>query len=213
MAGSAAVCRPHHSDLEPPECTPIQPCSAPPSCCHLYRTQGSSRRSRRRARCSTRIERFDPAVNAFCLVDAERALAAARASEARWQRGAPLGLLDGVPATIKDLILTRGWPTLRGSRAIARDQPWDEDAPATARLREHGAVLIGKTTTPEFGWKAVTDSPLTGITRNPWDLARTPGGSSGGAAAACALGMGALHVGTDGGGSIRIPAASPASSA
>ena len=153
-----------------------------------------------------RIERFDPTVNAFCLVDPDQALQAARGSEARWQRGEPCGLVDGVPATIKDLILTRGWPTLRGSRAIPREQAWDEDAPATARLREQGAVLIGKTTTPEFGWKAVTDSALTGITRNPWDIRQTPGGSSGGAAAACALGMGALHLGTDGGGSIRIPA-------
>jgi aspartyl-tRNA(Asn)/glutamyl-tRNA(Gln) amidotransferase subunit A len=153
-----------------------------------------------------RIERFQPAVNAFCLVDPQAALAAARAAETRWQRGTPQGLLDGVPTTIKDIILTRGWPTLRGSRAIDPGQPWEEDAPASARLREHGAVLLGKTTTPEFGWKAVTDSALTGITRNPWDLAMTPGGSSGGAAAACALGMGALHVGTDGGGSIRIPA-------
>ncbi len=153
-----------------------------------------------------RIERFDGAVNAFCLVDPERALAAARASEDRWQRGAATGLVDGVPTTIKDIVLTKDWPTLRGSKAVAKDQAWDEDAPATARLREQGAVLIGKTTTPEFGWKAVTDSPLTGITRNPWDMARTPGGSSGGAAAACALGMGALHIGTDGGGSIRVPA-------
>jgi aspartyl-tRNA(Asn)/glutamyl-tRNA(Gln) amidotransferase subunit A len=153
-----------------------------------------------------RIERFDPAVNAFCLVDRDQALQSARASEARWQRGEPAGVLDGIPATIKDLVLTRGWPTLRGSLAIARDQAWDDDAPATARLREQGAVLIGKTTTPEFGWKAVTDSALTGITRNPWDISKTPGGSSGGAAAACALGMGALHIGTDGGGSIRIPA-------
>ena len=153
-----------------------------------------------------RIERFDGAVNAFCVVDPERALESARASEDRWRRGAPAGLVDGVPATIKDVVLTAGWPTRRGSRAVARDQPWTEDAPATARLREQGAVLIGKTTTPEFGWKAVTDSPLTGITRNPWDLAKTPGGSSGGAAAACALGLGVLHVGTDGGGSIRIPA-------
>jgi aspartyl-tRNA(Asn)/glutamyl-tRNA(Gln) amidotransferase subunit A len=153
-----------------------------------------------------RIERFDGAINAFCLVDPEQALASARASEERWRRGAPAGLVDGVPATIKDVVLTRGWPTLRGSRAVAQGEPWDEDAPATARLREQGAVLIGKTTTPEFGWKAVTDSPLTGITRNPWDVAKTPGGSSGGAAAACALGLGALHVGTDGGGSIRIPA-------
>ena len=153
-----------------------------------------------------RIERFDPAVNAFCLIDPDQALRAARASEARWQRAEPCGLVDGVPATIKDVVLTKGWPTLRGSLATSREQPWDEDAPATARLREQGAVLIGKTTTPEFGWKAVTDSALTGITRNPWDTGKTPGGSSGGAAAACALGMGALHVGTDGGGSIRIPA-------
>jgi aspartyl-tRNA(Asn)/glutamyl-tRNA(Gln) amidotransferase subunit A len=153
-----------------------------------------------------RIERCDPEVNAFCLVDAERALAAARASEARWRKGEPCGVVDGVPATIKDLMLTRHWPTLRGSLAIEREQPWDEDAPASARLREQGAVLIGKTTTPEFGWKAVTDCALTGITRNPWDTGRTPGGSSGGAAVAAALGLGALHVGTDGGGSIRIPA-------
>jgi aspartyl-tRNA(Asn)/glutamyl-tRNA(Gln) amidotransferase subunit A len=153
-----------------------------------------------------RIERFDPIVNAFCLVDPDRALEAAQASEARWQRGEPCGLVDGVPVTIKDLVLTRGWPTLRGSMTTEREQPWNEDAPASARLREQGAVLIGKTTTPEFGWKAVTDSALTGITRNPWNTEKTPGGSSGGAAVACALGMGALHIGTDGGGSIRIPA-------
>jgi aspartyl-tRNA(Asn)/glutamyl-tRNA(Gln) amidotransferase subunit A len=154
-----------------------------------------------------RIERDNPAVNAFCLVDEPRAMAAARASETRWMRGEPQGLVDGVPASIKDLILTKGWPTLRGSRTISPNQPWEEDAPCVARLIEHGAVLLGKTTTPEFGWKGVTDSPLTGITRNPWDLSKTPGGSSGGAAAAAALGMGALHIGTDGGGSIRIPAA------
>ncbi len=154
-----------------------------------------------------RIERDNPAVNAFCLVDEPRAMAAARASEARWMRGASQGLVDGVPTSIKDLILTKGWPTLRGSLTISPDQPWDEDAPCVSRLIEHGAVLLGKTTTPEFGWKGVTDSPLTGITRNPWDLSKTPGGSSGGAAVAAALGMGALHIGTDGGGSIRIPAA------
>jgi aspartyl-tRNA(Asn)/glutamyl-tRNA(Gln) amidotransferase subunit A len=172
---------------------------------HLYRTGQLSPVETTRA-VLQRIERFDPAVNAFCLVDAERALATAQASEARWHKGEPHGLVDGVPATIKDLVLTRDWPTLRGSLAIARDQPWDEDAPATARLREQGAVLLGKTTTPEFGWKAVTDCALTGITRNPWDTSRTPGGSSGGAAVAAALGMGVLHVGSDGGGSIRIPA-------
>src|SRR6266853_590110 len=152
-----------------------------------------------------RIERLEPKLNAFVLVDAEGALAAARESEARWAKGAPKGLVDGVPTTIKDIVLTKGWPTLRGSRLTRRDQDWSEDAPAVARLREHGAVLLGKTTTPEFGWKGVTDSPLTGITRNPWNPAKTPGGSSGGAAAAVAAGMGPLAVGTDGGGSIRIP--------
>jgi aspartyl-tRNA(Asn)/glutamyl-tRNA(Gln) amidotransferase subunit A len=153
-----------------------------------------------------RIEEFDSCVNAFCVVDSASAIDAARESEVRWQRDEPIGLVDGVPATIKDLVLAAGWPTLRGSLATARDQDWSDDAPVTARLREHGAVLLGKTTTPEFGWKGVTDSALTGITRNPWDTGLTPGGSSGGAAAACALGLGALHIGTDGGGSIRIPA-------
>ncbi len=153
-----------------------------------------------------RIAARNGPVNAMTLVDGERALADARAAEARWQQGEPKGLLDGVPATIKDLVLTAGWPTLRGSRTVDPDQPWTVDAPATARLREAGAVLVGKTTTPEFGWKGVTDSPLAGITRNPWNRDRTPGGSSGGAAAAAALGFGALHIGTDGGGSIRIPA-------
>ena len=153
-----------------------------------------------------RIEAVGATYNAFCVLDAERALAAARESEARWAGGEPKGLVDGVPATVKDLILAKGWPTLRGSRAIDPDQAWDEDGPPVARLRAHGAVLLGKTTTPEFGWKGVTDSPLTGITRNPWNPELTPGGSSGGAAAACALGMGAIHIATDGGGSIRIPA-------
>jgi aspartyl-tRNA(Asn)/glutamyl-tRNA(Gln) amidotransferase subunit A len=153
-----------------------------------------------------RIRALDGRVNAFCFLDEEGALAAARASEARWHAGRPLGLVDGVPTSIKDLILVEGWPTLRGSTTVKRDQDWNEDAPAVARLKEHGAVLLGKTTTPEFGWKGVTDSALTGITRNPWNPERTPGGSSGGAAVAAALGMGALHIGTDGGGSIRIPA-------
>ncbi len=153
------------------------------------------------------IERHDPSLNAFVMVDAEGALEAAAESEERWRLEVPKGRLDGVPTSIKDLLLTNGWPTLRGSKAVSPDQPWTEDAPATARLKEHGAVLLGKTTTPEFGWKGVTDSPLTGITRNPWNPERTPGGSSGGAAVAVASGMGALAVGTDGGGSIRIPAA------
>ena len=152
-----------------------------------------------------RIGKLDPVLNAFCLVDEKQALEKASQSEKRWAKGSPRGLLDGVPVSIKDLLLTRGWPTLRGSKTIAPKGPWNDDAPAVARLREHGAVLLGKTTTPEFGWKGVTDSPLTGITRNPWNPKMTPGGSSGGGAAAVAAGMGPLTVGTDGGGSIRIP--------
>lgn len=151
-----------------------------------------------------RIEALNSRLIAFNLVS-DRALEEAKASEARWTAGQPRGLLDGVPVSIKDLILTRGWPTLRGSKTIDPKGPWNDDAPAVARLREHGAVLLGKTTTPEFGWKGVTDSALTGITRNPWNLDKTPGGSSGGAVAAVAAGMGPLAVGTDGGGSIRIP--------
>jgi aspartyl-tRNA(Asn)/glutamyl-tRNA(Gln) amidotransferase subunit A len=153
-----------------------------------------------------RIDKLNPQLRAFCHVAAEDALASARASEARWQQGRPCGPLDGVPTSIKDLILTRGWPTLRGSRTVDAAQAWDVDAPATARLREAGAVLLGKTSTPEFGCKGETNSPRTGITRNPWDLSKTPGGSSGGTAAAVAAGMGPLSVGTDGAGSVRIPA-------
>jgi aspartyl-tRNA(Asn)/glutamyl-tRNA(Gln) amidotransferase subunit A len=152
------------------------------------------------------IERLNGRYNAFCLIDGERALRDARASQARWLEGKAQSDIDGVPATVKDIILTKDWPTLRGSRTVEASQDWIEDAPAVARLREAGAVLLGKTTTPEFGWKAVCDSPLTGITRNPWDERKTSGGSSGGAAVAAALRMGCLHLGTDGGGSIRIPA-------
>jgi len=154
-----------------------------------------------------RIRSLDPRVNAFCLVDDDGALAAARASEQRWRSGEPRGELDGVPASVKDLLVTAGWPTRRGSRTTDPHAPADVDAPSVARLREANAVLLGKTTTPEFGWKGVTDSPLTGVTRNPWDHSRTSGGSSGGSAVAVALGMGALSLGTDGGGSVRIPAA------
>ncbi len=152
-----------------------------------------------------RIADLNPVLNCFNLIDAKSALESARSSEARWRKGAPIGTLDGVPASIKDLLLTRGWPTRRGSKTTDPAGPWNDDAPAVARLREHGAVLVGKTTTPEFGWKGVTDGPLTGITRNPWNQKKTPGGSSGGGAAAVASGMGPLTVGTDGGGSIRIP--------
>ncbi len=154
-----------------------------------------------------RLERYEGALNAFVLYDPESALASARASEARWQKGAPHGLLDGIPIALKDTLLTRGWPRLMGSRTIDPNQDWREDSPVTARLREAGALYFGKTTTPEFGWKAVTDSPLSGVTRNPWNLERSPGGSSGGSAAALLAGICPLAVGTDAGGSIRIPAA------
>lgn len=152
-----------------------------------------------------RIATYNNKLNVFCFIDEEGSIATAKESETRWLRGEPLGLMDGVPTTIKDLLLSRGWPTLRGSRTVDPHQPWTEDTPAVARLRAHGAIFLGKTTTPEFGWKGVTDSPLTGITRNPWNLELTPGGSSGGASVAAAAGMGQLHLGTDGGGSIRIP--------
>ncbi|GAA1904296.1 amidase [Streptantibioticus ferralitis] len=155
-----------------------------------------------------RVETVNGTVNAFCRVDEEGALEAAQASRERWRRGEPAGLVDGVPVSVKDILLQRGAPTLRGSRTIdPAAGTWDEDAPSVARLREHGAVFIGKTTTPEFGWKGVTDSPLHGVTRNPYDPRRTCGGSSGGSAAAVALGAGPLSLGTDGGGSVRIPAA------
>jgi aspartyl-tRNA(Asn)/glutamyl-tRNA(Gln) amidotransferase subunit A len=153
-----------------------------------------------------RLERYEGALNAFVLYDPEGAMAAARASEARWQKGAPQGLLDGIPVALKDTLLTRGWPRLMGSRTIDPIQAWPEDAPVPARLREAGAVFFGKTTTPEFGWKGATDSPLTGVTRNPWNLERTPGGSSGGSGVALLAGICPLAVGTDAGGSIRIPA-------
>jgi aspartyl-tRNA(Asn)/glutamyl-tRNA(Gln) amidotransferase subunit A len=154
-----------------------------------------------------RIERIEPKINAFCVVaEREATLALARQSEMRWREGRPQGELDGIPITVKDAILAKGWPTLKGSRSIDPAQPWNEDAPAVARLREHGAIVLGKTTTPEFGWKGVTDSPLSGITRNPWNLDLTPGGSSGGSAAALAAGIGHAAIGTDAGGSVRIPA-------
>ncbi|MFI1397679.1 amidase [Streptomyces sp. NPDC020681] len=153
-----------------------------------------------------RIEDVQPLVNAFVRVDAEQALAQAEASADRWRIKEPQGLLDGVPVTVKDLLLQRGGPTLRGSKTVREDGSWHEDAPSVGRLRAHGAVFLGKTTTPEFGWKGVTDSPRYGATGNPYDPSRTSGGSSGGSAAAVAFGAGPLSLGTDGGGSVRIPA-------
>jgi aspartyl-tRNA(Asn)/glutamyl-tRNA(Gln) amidotransferase subunit A len=152
------------------------------------------------------LERVEPRLNAFVVREApEEVRRAAEASAARWTRGEPIGPLDGIPITIKDAILARPWPMRAGSKTTAAT-PGDVDAPAVARAREAGAIILGKTTTPEFGWKAVTDSPLTGISRNPWDERMTPGGSSGGAAAAVAAGAAVASIGTDAGGSVRIPA-------
>ena len=155
--------------------------------------------------CLEKIESIKD-LNAFCFIDKKTTLEQADNSEKRWQKGQPLSPVDGVPCTIKDTFLTKKWPRLEGSKIIDPDQNWDEDSPPVARLRESGAVFLGKTTTPEFGHKGVTDSPLMGTTYNPWDKTKTPGGSSGGAAVAAHQGTGLLHLGSDGGGSIRIPA-------
>lgn len=153
-----------------------------------------------------RIEKYDRHTVAFRLLAPDEAMKAARKSEKRWMKGEPKGLVDGVPTTIKDQWLTKGWSTLKGSTMIPDKGKWDEDSPPVARLREHGAVLLGKTTMPEFGWKGVTDCKLSGISRNPWNTDKTCGGSSGGAAIGAAAGYGALHLGSDGAGSIRMPA-------
>lgn len=154
-----------------------------------------------------RIEEHNAKVNAYTLVDADSALASARESAERWKAGTPVGPLDGVPTSIKDILLTKGWPTTRGSWVAEQPEPYDVDGPPVARVREAGAVLLGKVTTPEYAWKGVTDSPRWGVTTNPWDATKTAGGSSGGSSAAVGLGMGALSLGTDAGGSVRIPAA------
>ena len=152
------------------------------------------------------IERLNPRLNAYCTVTAEGARAAARAAEEAVMAGRPLGPLHGVPVSIKDLVTTKGVRTTWGSKLHEHVVP-EEDAPVVARLKAAGAIVLGKTNTPEYGWTAETDNRVFGPTRNPWDPARSAGGSSGGAAAAVAAGMGPLAVGTDGGGSIRIPAA------
>jgi aspartyl-tRNA(Asn)/glutamyl-tRNA(Gln) amidotransferase subunit A len=153
-----------------------------------------------------RIETLNPTLNAFCTLVADAALTDARAAEAAVMRGAAGGPLHGVPFSIKDLALTQGIRTMSGSHIFATRVP-DVDAPFVTRLRAAGGIMLGKTTTPEFGWKGIGDSPLTGSTRNPWDTAMTTGGSSAGAGAAAAAGLGPLHHGSDGAGSIRIPAA------
>jgi aspartyl-tRNA(Asn)/glutamyl-tRNA(Gln) amidotransferase subunit A len=152
-----------------------------------------------------RVARHNPSLNAFAVLSPQ-ALAAAGESEARWRAGRPLGPLDGVPVTVKDLLDLAGFPTRRGSR-LSDPASVADDAPSVVGLKAAGAVPIGKTTTTEYGWKSPGDCPLHGITRNPWNPLHTPGGSSAGAGAAAAAGFGPLHLGTDAGGSIRIPAA------
>lgn len=152
-----------------------------------------------------RIEKHNPSVNAFCALYPDDTLKQAKESEARWMRNEPAGPLDGVPVTIKDMLWQQGSSNRRGSLTTVTDVA-AEDAPSVARLRDAGAVFLGRTALSEYAWKGTTDNPLTGVTRNPWDLGKTPGGSSGGAAAAGALNLGVIHLGTDAGGSIRIPA-------
>lgn len=152
-----------------------------------------------------RIAALEPRLNAFVALDAEGARAAARAAESAVMAGEALGPLHGVPVTIKDVQAVAGLPTRRGSR-LSDPSPAAVDAPAVARLRAAGAVILGKTTTTEQGWTAVSENPLTGATDNPRKPGYTAGGSSSGAAALAAAGCGPLHLGTDGAGSVRLPA-------
>jgi aspartyl-tRNA(Asn)/glutamyl-tRNA(Gln) amidotransferase subunit A len=153
-----------------------------------------------------RIDRMQPKLNCFITVCHEEALAEARLAEAAIARGDAVGLLHGIPYTAKDLVNTKGVRTTFGSLLFEHNVP-NQDAVAAARMRAAGAILVGKTTTPEFGHKSLTDSPLFGRTLNAWDPSRTSGGSSGGAAVAVASGLAPLAIATDGGGSTRIPAA------
>ncbi|TCZ55946.1 amidase family protein [Roseicella aquatilis] len=152
-----------------------------------------------------RIAACEPKLNAFVVLDADRARAAAQEAGAKVMRGEPLGPLHGVPVTIKDVQAVAGLPTRRGSR-LSDPAPAKADAALVARLRAAGAIILGKTTSTEHGWTAVSHNPLTGATHNPWRHGMTAGGSSSGAAALCGAGCGPLHLGTDGAGSIRLPA-------
>lgn len=156
--------------------------------------------------CLERVHAHNDKVNAYNILNEPLTLEAAHKSEERWRRGMPLGPIDGVPVAVKDIFITKGWPNRKGS-LLTSSEPLRIDAPAIAALRRNGFVPLGRTTTPEFGWKGVTDNPLDGVTSNPWDPTKVSGGSSGGSAAAIPLGMGPLALGTDAGGSIRIPAA------
>ncbi len=145
-------------------------------------------------------------LNAFCFLNEDDVLSQAKRSESRWIKNKPKSLIDGVPVSIKDLIHVEGWPTFHGSKAVDINQKWDIDAPSVTNLRNSGAIILGKTNTPEFGHKGVTENLLNGITSNPWNTKMNAGGSSGGAGSALASGLGPLAIGTDGGGSCRKPA-------
>jgi aspartyl-tRNA(Asn)/glutamyl-tRNA(Gln) amidotransferase subunit A len=151
------------------------------------------------------VERWEQHAQALFLLRPDQVMEQARASEQRWLKGQPLGLIDGVPVTIKDNIATRGDPTPLGTAATEL-VPATADAPPAARVREHGGVILAKTTMPDYGMLSSGLSSYHKLARNPWDLSRTPGGSSAGAGAAAAAGYGPLHIGTDIGGSLRLPA-------
>jgi aspartyl-tRNA(Asn)/glutamyl-tRNA(Gln) amidotransferase subunit A len=180
-----------------------------------FKTATQLARGYRRGDCSpvevinavlARIDHCESQLNAWRLVDKKRARVQARASEKRWFKGEPRGVLDGVPVAIKDVTETKIWPTRNGSLVPERRSQTRVDAIVVERLKREGAILLGKTQTPEFAWLGVTQSALHGITRNPWNTDWTPGGSSGGSGAAVAAGMTAIATGTDSGGSIRGPA-------
>jgi Asp-tRNA(Asn)/Glu-tRNA(Gln) amidotransferase A subunit family amidase len=152
-----------------------------------------------------RIDSLEPRLNCFTTLTPELAFESARRAEQAVMKGESLGLLHGLPLSVKDLIAVGGVRQTFGSRTMAENIA-AHDAPSVERVKAAGACIVGKTTTSEFGCKAVGDSPLTGVTRNPWDLSKTPGGSSCGAAASVAAGITPFALGTDGGGSIRAPA-------
>src|SRR5215470_16705135 len=153
----------------------------------------------------THVGRWEPHIKALYLFDPDGARKVAKASTDRWNNGEPSGVLDGVPVTIKDNIASKGQPIPLGAASVSL-VPAERDAPPVARLREAGAVIFSKTTMPDYGMLSSGLSSFHPLTRNPWDLSKNPGGSSSGAGAAAAAGYGPLHLGTDIGGSVRLPA-------
>lgn len=152
------------------------------------------------------IEKYNTELNAFSyLRHKDEVVKEAKFAQQQYKTGKARPL-EGIFITVKDSFATQGMPSLIGSKTISQQQAWDIDAPSITLLKNAGAIIIGKTTMPEFGWKGVTDSPLYGMTKNPYDKTKTPGGSSGGAAVATATGMNHFALGTDAGGSVRIPA-------